>query len=186
MASLDTPIATKILNWLLNINWSTSNGVTTNPGKNQLPDITDVYLALYTVMPSAGSDGTMSAGTEVSGGNYVRQKLTTEGMAGGHILSSVNFVQRKIKVFDPDTETWGDEETDYVAHVSNPNNEIHFLNTGETGSGYGSAPVVGVGIFTARTGGTRLMRGKLKEPVTFDQQRTVPVIKVDNIDFTLG
>ena len=181
----DPTIATKLLNWLLNVNWSTNNGQTTNPAYSQLPTVTDLYLALYTTMPTVSSSGVLSGGVEVSGGNYARQRLTKVGLGDSKILSAVDFVQRRIKVYDDRTETWGDEETSYVPRVRNHQEEIHFPNTGETGSGYGSSPVVGVGIFTALTGGTLLMTGKLIEPVTFDQPKYVPVILADNIEFTL-
>lgn len=172
-------IASNILTYLLNLGWTISNSSTTNP--TTPTKYNDIYLGLYTTLPTVSSTGVVSGGTEVSGANYQRVKLTEFGLGGTKKLSAVDFVQRKISVYDG--ETAGEPETSYVARVRNHTEEIYFPYTGESGDGYGT--VVGFGVFSAKTAGDLILFGKLKTSLTVPYN-VVPVILKDKLEITLG
>lgn len=46
------------------------------------------WMCLYTEMPTLGSDGEFTGGTEVSGGGYHRLNMNTVGLGGAHYFAT--------------------------------------------------------------------------------------------------
>ena len=74
------------------------------------------WMCLYTAMPTLGSDGEFTGGTEVSGGGYHRLNMNTVGLGGAHYFATpaTTDAQGKASVsnsiaiqFAQSTASWG-------------------------------------------------------------------------------
>lgn len=133
----------------------------------------DPKLALFTVMPSVGTDGSFTGWTEVSGANYSRQKLNAIGHEGNNLLFDAGRISQTIS-FDG-----GPAEQRTVTEVFNKLEDIHFPYTGETGNGYGT--VVGYGVFV----GNRLICCEEFATAKVIGANTTPLVKKEELVFTM-
>ena len=124
------------------------------------------YLALFTTMPNA--DGAGYAEPTVA--DYNRVSLTQKGPAGSQIMATAG------------TEAGtGEYAGKNVAVVKNQDIIVYPENATEDYN----APVVGFGVFSAKTGGTLLLWGELTSPVTIEEGE-IPVFRVEEFVFKLA
>ncbi len=187
-----------LLIYLLNQNFSYQSGGTgakTNPGNTGNPFPTRLYLAFFTAAPSVNSVGNVTSYTEPAcggageEGSYHRVELTDYGLEGQRILSSPDFVDRKISLYeDPEhPEVITETVTKKAARIRNHSEVILFPYTGkpeEAHAGY-DAPITHFGIFDTPSGGYPIFFGPLESSVTVGPDR-VPVLLRDAFEITLG
>lgn len=74
------------------------------------------WMCLYTAMPTLGSNGEFTGGTEVSGGGYHRLNMTAVGLGGEHYFATAAATDNQGKAsitnsiaiqFAQSTEAWG-------------------------------------------------------------------------------
>lgn len=173
---INTYYGTKILNAFFNTEYqeelekvqedptNTDNAEALAENKVDFPNIP--YLALFTTMPNA--DGTGYAEPTVA--DYNRVSLVEKGPKDVQIMGEAG------------TEAGtGDYTGKRVAVIENqdiivfPENETVDYN----------APVVGFGVFSAKTGGTLILWGELTEPVTITAGE-IPVFRIGEFVFKLA
>jgi hypothetical protein len=115
------------------------------------------YLGLFTTMP--GTDGT--GGVETNYPEYSRVKLNSTGVEGKIIMANATIEAGT-----------GDDAGKNIA-VSK-NQEIVYFPEAETGAG---GTVVGIGLFSALTGGTPYMWKPLEKTMTINQN-SVPMFRI--------
>jgi len=188
--------AANILTGLLNREWTYKSGTAgekNNPTTaNFFP--TRVYLAFFTAAPAVDAYGNVSSYAEpVCGGtgeegSYHRVELTALGLEGNKLLSAVDYVDRKIGIYDSVSDTTPSSTvTKKVGRIRNHTEVIMFPYTGksdEAHAGY-DAPITHFGIFDTPTGGSPIFFGPLESSVTVGKDR-VPVLLRDAFEITLG
>ena len=93
-----------------------------------------VYLALYSVAPTAST-----AGTELSGSGYSRQAITFNAPSGGAVTSNVTVT------FGPATANWSTINATAVVNASTGGNIMYFTPTAGQNILSGSSLVIGGG-----------------------------------------
>ena len=93
-----------------------------------------VYLALYSVAPTAST-----AGTELSGSGYSRQAITFNAPSGGAVTSNVTVT------FGPATANWSTINATAVVDASTSGNIMYFTPTAGQNILSGSSLVIGGG-----------------------------------------
>jgi len=93
-----------------------------------------VYLALYSVAPTAST-----AGTELSGSGYSRQAITFNAPSGGSVTSNVTVT------FGPATANWSTINATAVVDASTSGNIMYFTPTAGQNILSGSSLVIGGG-----------------------------------------
>jgi hypothetical protein len=93
-----------------------------------------VYLALYSVAPTASTSG-----TELSGSGYSRQAITFNAPSGGAVTSNVTVT------FGPATSNWSTIKATAVVDASTSGNIMYFTTTAAQNILSGSSLVIGGG-----------------------------------------
>ena len=93
-----------------------------------------VYLALYSVAPTASTSG-----TELSGSGYSRQAITFNAPSGGSVTSNVTVT------FGPATGNWSTINATAVVDASTSGNIMYFTTTASQNILSGSSLVIGSG-----------------------------------------
>lgn len=93
-----------------------------------------VYLALYSVAPTASTSG-----TELSGSGYSRQAITFNAPSGGAVTSNVTVT------FGPATANWSTINATAVVNASTGGNIMYFTPTAGQNILSGSSLVIGGG-----------------------------------------
>ena len=93
-----------------------------------------VYLALYSVAPTASTSG-----TELSGSGYSRQAITFNAPSGGSVTSNVTVT------FGPATGNWSTINASAVVDASTSGNIMYFTTTASQNILSGSSLVIGSG-----------------------------------------
>lgn len=120
------------------------------------------YLGLFTTMP--GADGT--GGEETTYPEYTRVKLTALGVEGKALMSNATI------------EAGSGEDAGVNIAVSR-NQEIVYFPEAETGAG---GTVVGIGLFSAVSGGTPYLWKELDTPMPININ-SVPMFRIGNLVF---
>jgi len=124
MAALSTTLANALLN-------GTLRNVAYTP-------VATVYVALYTVAPTAAGGG-----TEVSGGSYARTAVTFSAAASGAVTNSGTVT------FPTSTGSWGTVVAAGIFDASTSGNLLYFGNlTASVAVGSGVAPKLNAGAVT--------------------------------------
>lgn len=103
-----------IKNAILNALVHQYNG--TSPASTNVSLPSAGWMCLYTAMPTLGSNGEFTGGTEVSGGGYHRLNMTAVGLGGEHYFETAAATDNQGKAsitnsiaiqFAQSTEAWG-------------------------------------------------------------------------------
>jgi hypothetical protein len=117
------------------------------------------YIGLFKTMPGAGGTG----GAEVDYPEYCRVDASAYGIEGKLIMAGAA------------SEVITDDDGQSKTQSYVKNQEIMYFPENETGS---AVTAVGVGIFTAKTGGSAYLWAEFESPVTINKNSS-PMFRID-------
>lgn len=119
-----------IKNAILNALVHQYNG--TSPASTNVSLPSAGWMCLYTAMPTLGSNGEFTGGTEVSGGGYHRLNMTAVGLGGEHYFETAAATDNQGKAsitnsiaiqFAQSTASWGSVVGIGIMENENPTGE---------------------------------------------------------------
>lgn len=118
------------------------------------------YVGLFKTMPGAGGTG----GEEVEYAEYARVAVNVNGIKGKVIMAAA------VSAVITENDEFGNEEQ--KTQSSTENQEIIYFPENESGP---ATAAVGVGIFSARTGGTPYLWEKFKDAEGNAKSVSIPI-----------